>query len=146
MGTCWIWLLASWISLDTATLIYHPKAGAHIPTGQSFRPGGSANSALGISISVTIGKVMPFRCWLLEVSIMGWKRPVQRQRYLRKRSLSACSVSDPEHRSHADGVRSLWDSKNTAHNLINDTPVRLVGVANDMCLLKRLFAISPPFH
>lgn len=48
-----------------------------------------------------------------------------------------------KHRSHADGVRSLWDSQNTAHNLINVTPVRLVGGSNDMYLVKLPFAISP---
>lgn len=45
-------------------------------------------------------------------------------------------LSDPEHRSHADGVRALWDSRSRAHSLINVTPVGLVGVTNDMCLVK----------
>lgn len=41
---------------------------------QGLRRGGSANLALGTSISVNSGKVMPFRCWPFEVFIMGWKR------------------------------------------------------------------------
>lgn len=86
---------------------------------------------------------MPFRCWLLEESITGWKRPVQRQGCLRKWSCSAYPVNDPEHRSHADGVRSLWDSGNTTHNLIDVTPVRPVGVTNDTCLVRSPSTASP---
>lgn len=112
-------------------------------TGQSFRRGGSAHWAVGTSISVRAGKATPFRCWLLEESITGWKGPVQRHRCLRKWSCSASPVSDPEHRSHADGVRPLWDCRNMAHNLINVTPVRLVGVTNDTCLVKSPSTASP---
>lgn len=80
------------ISLDTATLTQHSST---VPTltGLSSRRGGGGHWAVGTSISISAGKATPFRRWLSEESITGWKRPVQRQGCLRKWSCSAYPVT-----------------------------------------------------